>query len=85
MLEIRTISACHGPLAGTHHLRIANTLAGRYEWSMARENADMGDLLDALNAAAAWRLKPEIAVDQAAGAFQTASRRVGEADVCMVR
>jgi hypothetical protein len=49
------------------------------ERPMAREDADMGKLLDALNAAAAWRLKPEIARDQVAGAFQTASRRVGKA------
>lgn len=46
------------------------------------EDADMGELLDALNAADAGGAapdEPKSTVDQAAEAFQRASRRVGEA------
>jgi hypothetical protein len=47
-----------------------------------REDADMGELLDALNAVDARGAapdEPKSTVDQAAAAFQSASRRVGEA------
>ena len=46
------------------------------------EDADMGELLDALNtldAGGAAPQEPKSTVDQAAKAFQSASRRVGEA------
>jgi ElaB/YqjD/DUF883 family membrane-anchored ribosome-binding protein len=46
------------------------------------EDADMGELLDALNtldAGGAAPEEPKSTVDQAAKAFQSASRRVGEA------
>jgi len=46
------------------------------------EDADMGELLDALNtldAGGAAPEEPKSTVDQAANAFQSASRRVGEA------
>jgi hypothetical protein len=63
---------------GTHHLRIAKTLAGRYEWPMAREDADTGELLDPLNAAAAWRLKPEIARRPSRRSFSDCEPPCGE-------
>jgi hypothetical protein len=45
------------------------------------EDADMGELLDGLNTLDANAVpdKPKSTVDQAAKAFQSASRRVGEA------
>ena len=51
-------------------------------WKLQSEDADIGELLDALNtldAGGAAAEEPKSTVDQAAKAFQSASRRVGDA------
>jgi hypothetical protein len=60
------------------NLRIARTLAGRYEWLITWEDADIGELLDPLNEAAAWRLKPEIARRPSRKSFSDCEPPCGE-------
>jgi hypothetical protein len=60
------------------------TFGRLFHWSIVLEDADMGELLDALNAVEAGGVAPgdpKSTIEQATEAFQSASRHVEEAVV----